>query len=216
MIIKLLKAKDEETVVLELEDNKKLYLSLEVVMKNGLRKGDELDEDLFNFLIIENQKYFIRKKAIDLIARRPHSAFELKIKLMNRKYDRDLIDSIIKDLIHKNILNDREFAIQYSAERTSLRKIGKQKIKSELIKKGIQNSIIEEVLENIDYVDDYENAVKLAEKKYKSLYNRKTPPEKIKNKIISFLLSKGYDYEIARQSVKKLNFLKKLGDDFDD
>nr|HRI47016.1 hypothetical protein [Ignavibacteriaceae bacterium] len=77
MIIKLLKAKDDETVVLELEDNKKLYLSLEVVLKNGLRKGDELNEDLFNFLIKENQKYFIRKKAIDLIARRPHSAFEL-------------------------------------------------------------------------------------------------------------------------------------------
>ncbi|HRI48158.1 MAG TPA: regulatory protein RecX, partial [Ignavibacteriaceae bacterium] len=164
----------------------------------------------------ENQKYFIRKKAIDLIARRPHSAFELKIKLMNRKYDKDLIDSIIKDLTQKNILNDREFAIQYSAERTSLRKIGKQKIKSELIKKGIPNSIIEEVLENIDYADDYENAVKLAEKKYKSLHNRKIPPEKIKNKIISFLLSKGYDYEIAKQSVKKLELTKNLGDDFED
>ncbi|MDP3829743.1 MAG: regulatory protein RecX, partial [Ignavibacteriaceae bacterium] len=155
MIIEQIRSKDGETIIVELEDKRKLYLSIEVVLKNGLRKGDNLDEDLFNYLIRENQKYFVRKKALDLLARRAHSTFELKIKLMQRKYERELIEELLRELTTKNFLNDKDFALQYVNERILLRKSGKQKLKAELIKKGIHQEIITEVISNLDIAEDF-------------------------------------------------------------
>jgi regulatory protein len=205
MIIEQIRSKDGETIIVELEDKRKLYLSIEVVFKNGLRKGDNLDEDLFNYLIKENQKYFLRKKGLDLLARRAHSSFELKIKLMQRKYERELIDELINELLSKNILNDKDFALQYAIERITIRKIGKQKLRAELIKKGIHQDIISEVIDSLDMAEDFENALLLARKKMKSLQNRKTEKKKSVQKIISYLLTKGYEYETAKIVVKRLD-----------
>lgn len=206
VIIEQIRSKDGETIIVELEDKRKLYLSIEVVLKNGLRKGDNLDEDLFNYLIRENQKYFVRKKALDLLARRAHSTFELKIKLMQRKYERELVEELLRELTSKNFLNDKDFALLYVNERILLRKTGKQKLKAELIKKGIHQEIITEVISNLDIAEDFENALLLAQKKMKSLLNRNTDKKKITPKIISFLLTKGYEYETVKMVVKRLNF----------
>jgi regulatory protein len=180
---------------------------VEAVLKNGLRKGDNLDEDLFNYLIRENQKYFIRKKALDLLARRAHSTFELKIKLMQRKYERELIEELLAEFLSKNILNDKEFALQYAIERIALRKIGKQKLKGELIKRGIHQEIISEVIGSLDIAEDFENALLLAKKKLKSLSNRGIDKKNTLPKIISYLLTKGYEYETAKMVVKRLDII---------
>ena len=49
-ILRLLK-KDENNVIVYLDNGEKLYLSKEVVLSNGLRKNQEISEDHFSFLI---------------------------------------------------------------------------------------------------------------------------------------------------------------------
>lgn len=62
MKIERVVAKDDENVIIFLDDGNKLFLSYEVFIKNRLKKDIEISEDWFSFLIKENQKYFIKKK----------------------------------------------------------------------------------------------------------------------------------------------------------
>jgi len=46
---------------------------------------------------------------------------------------------------------------------------------------------------------DLENAMKLARKKYELLLKRNLEPRELRNKLSTFLFSKGFDYELIRE-----------------
>jgi regulatory protein len=198
-IEKVLK-KDEKNVTLILDNNEKLFLSYEVYLKSGLRKNEEISDSRFSILIEENQLFHIRQKAFRLLGRRQHSAFELKLKLKQKRYNEQLIDRVINQLRNSNYLNDLEFAKTFTEENIKNKLWGQRKIEAELIKKGIDREIITQIInEKFSDSDQFDNAIELARKKYKSLLDRNTNKEKIKSKLISFLLSRGYNYDTVKK-----------------
>jgi regulatory protein len=198
--------KDDNNVVVHLDNGEKLFLSYEVLLKNGLKKNDEISEDRFSFLVGQNQLYFIKQRAARYLARRLHSVNELKIKLRQKGYENTLIDEVISDLRSKNYLNDYEFASQYADENIRNKSWGENKLKAELIKKGVPGSVISRVLEEkiSSGEEETEAAIALAVKKLKVLSSRSLEPRKLKEKLISFLLSKGYSYDAASRAVSNV------------
>ena len=77
MVIAKIQKKNDNNVIVLLDNDQKLFLSYEVLLKNGLRKGSEISESHFDFLVKENQKYFIKQKAYLLLGKRLHSVYEL-------------------------------------------------------------------------------------------------------------------------------------------
>lgn len=213
MIIEKISKKDERTVVIHLNEGEPLFLSYEIFLKNGLRKNDEISEDRFLFLIEENRKYYIKQKAINYIARRMHSIYEIKTKLMQKGYEKRLIEPVLTEMAEKNILDDKAFALQFAEEKIRLKLWGKSKLRAELMKKGIAREIIDEVLfEIFPEGNDIEKAITLAEKKIGGFSFKNLPAEKKKLKLFSFLSSRGYDYETIKIVSEKL--LKNDEDEF--
>ena len=197
--------KDEKNVVVYLDNEEKLFLTYEVLLKNGLRKDRDIPADHFQFLIRENQKHHIKQKAFSYIGRRHHSAFEIRTKLRQKKYDKDLIEEIISDLTENKYIDDLEFARLFADENIRLKLWGKNKIKGELIKKGVDQGIISQVLnEKFPGGNDLENAAELVMKKYRTLQKRKLDELKLKQKLYAFLSSRGYDYETSKEAVEKI------------
>ncbi|MCL5031231.1 MAG: recombination regulator RecX [Bacteroidetes bacterium] len=197
--------KDEKNVVIFFDNEEKLFLSYEIFLKNGLKKNDEISESRFSLLIEENQKFHLKQKAFRLLGRRHHSSFELKVKLKQKGYDENFINEIINDLKSNGYLNDYEFALVYAEENIKNKYWGKKKVEAELFKRGIERNIIAQVVkENFPSNDDLSNAVELGKKKLNSLLTRKIEKEKIRTKLYSFLLSKGYDYEICKKVIEAL------------
>lgn len=197
--------KDESNVVIYLDNDEKLFLTYEVFMKNGLRKNDEIPADHFQLLIRENQKYHIKQRAFSYIGRRHHSVSELRTKLRQKKYDNDLIEEIIDELLANKYLDDLEFSRLFADENIRLKLWGKSKIISELIKRGVNSEIVTEILnEKFPEGNDLDNAVLLARKKYKTLQKRNLEEMKLKQKLYAFLSSRGYDYETSKQAVDKI------------
>lgn len=197
--------KDSDTVSLTLDNGEKLFLSYEVFLKNGLRKGKEISEDLFSFLIRENKKYFIKAYSLKLLSRRLHSSFEINVKLRQRKYDNELIGEVINELIANRIIDDYKFAVQYSDENIRNKLWGKTKVRSELIKRKIDSEIIDKVLElKFPAGNDLELAVELGRKKIKMLSYKNLDNQQLKQKVILYLYSKGYDYDTGKQALDKL------------
>ena len=206
MIITRIEKKDNTNVIIYLDNGEKIYLAYEVILKNGLRKGVEISESHFHLLITENQKYFIKKKAYDYLGKRIHSAYELRTKLLRKKYDSDLINEIIDELKIGKYVDDSKFAGIFTEEKIKLKSWGKTKLKSELAKRGITSDIISNVLLEIFplELEEFELAFQLAEKKFDSLKNRNLEKRKLIQKMYSFLLSKGYNFDISKKVVEKL------------
>jgi len=195
--------KDDVSVIVYLDNQEKLYLSYEVFLQNRLRKDMEISEDGFSFLVRENQKYFIKRKAFDYLGRRLHSYNELRLKLLRKKYDKELISEVLDSLGEKKFIDDYEFGKQYAEEKIRLKSWGKNKIKSELFRKGIPAGIIDEIVNKEDSSSS-ENAEALAKKKIKVLSGRNYEKRVLSSKLYSYLLSKGYEYDIIREVIKKL------------
>jgi regulatory protein len=202
--IQKISKKDSKNVAVKFDNDEVLFLAYEVLVKYGLKKNDELSEDYISFLIKENRSYFIKQAAFRIIGRRPHSKKELSLKLYKKGYEKELIEETLKNLSENNYLDDFKFALQFTDEKS--RKLwGKIKLKTELIKKGISSEIIERILnEKFSEDDNLSSALQLAERKLSLLSERNVPENKIQNKIISYLLSKGYEYETAKRTVDLL------------
>jgi regulatory protein len=206
MVIAKIQKKNDNNVIVFLDNDQKLFLSYEVLLKNGLRKGSEVSESHFDYLVKENQKFFIKQKAYNLLGKRLHSVYELRTKLRQKKYDADLIQLTIDDLLNSRYLDDIKFAEMYSEEKLRLKLWGKTKLKSELMKKGISSAIITAVLEEKfpPAEEELENASQLVKKKYSQLKNRNMEHHKLVKRLYAFLISRGYSYDVSRQAIEKI------------
>ena len=142
MIINRIVKKGKKDVTIHFDNDKFLILAVEVFLKSGLRKGDELSDDRFSALIEENKLFHIKQKAFRLLGRRQHASSELRRKLWQRDYEQKLIDKVIDDLSKSGYLNDKEFIREFVAEKSKSKKWSSNKIKSELLRKGIDQKLI--------------------------------------------------------------------------
>lgn len=197
--------KGNSDVKIELDSGDVLYLSYEIFFKSGLRKNDEISSDRFPLLIEENKIYHIKQKAYRLLARRMHAGFELRQKLTQKEYPRNLIDRVIDELLDKKILNDYEFANQFADENIKNKLWGEKKLIAELYKKGINKQIISDVVfDKFPKGSNSNNADQLAVKKLKQLAYKNLDRIKLMQKIVTFLLGKGYDFETAKQAAENV------------
>ena len=205
MIINRIVKKGAKDIIIHFEDDEFLILALEVFLKSGLKKNDELSDDRFSFFVRENRLYHIKQRAFRYLGRRLHSASELRTKLRQKGYEIEMIDQVIGELRDKSYLDDTEFASVFIEEKFKSKMWSERKLKSELIKKGISSSVISDVLSKKFSKDvNYNNALTVSLKKYKILQERNLDLQTTKKKLISFLNSRGYNYETIKQVCDKI------------
>jgi regulatory protein len=98
----------------------------------------------------DTQNKDIRRKAMDLLARREHSVAELRRKLLAKGYAQLAVDEQLRLLEQENLLSDQRFAESYVNFR-SKKGFGPVRIRLELKEKGVNATLIEEYLDNNDY-----------------------------------------------------------------
>ena len=205
MKIERVSRKDEKNVSVYFDNGERLILSEDTFYNSGLRKGDEISEDRFSFFIEQNILYHIKQRAFSYLARRFHSERELLIKLKQKSYEERLIKLVLNELREKSFIDDQVFANHFIEEKLKKKRWGKNKIRAALFSKGVSASIIDEVLKSFDSEEDQnEAAIGLVQKKYENLKKRETDNRKLKQKLIAFLLSRGFEYEISVEVVSKI------------
>ncbi len=83
---------------------------------------------------------------MDLLARREHSALELRNKLVQRDFDEALIELVLSGLQQDNLQSDSRFTEAYINHRINAG-VGPFKISHEMRQKGIDEGLIETFLE---------------------------------------------------------------------
>jgi regulatory protein len=205
MKIEKIAKKNSRDVVIKFDNQSELVINYEIFLKGGLRKGYEVSPDRFSLLVEENEKHKIKMEAINFLAKRIHSEKELRTKLLRKKHKLEMINEIINELKEKELVDDYKYAIIYTEEKVRTKLWGEKKIKSELMKKGINADILSDVItEKFPEGNDIESAVELASKKIKSLSYRNLEKRKLAEKVYAFLASRGYDYGTSKEAVEKV------------
>ena len=90
-----------------------------------------------------------RRIALGLLARREHSALELRHKLCARGFDADLVASLLRGLGDEGLLSDARFAESFVRTRCD-KGYGPLRIRGELRERGIDSDTIEACLDSDD------------------------------------------------------------------
>tara|TARA_R110001583_G_scaffold43690_3_gene138896 strand:- start:2201 stop:2671 length:471 start_codon:yes stop_codon:yes gene_type:complete len=131
---------------------------------------------------------------------RCHKEIEQKL------YDINMIpeakEKIILHLLQHNFLNEERFAKAFVRGKFSIKKWGKIKIINELKFKNISVYNIKSSLKEINNEDYLETLQKIAEKKLPLI--KESNLFKKRNKLATFLISKGFESELVFKIVKTL------------
>ena len=144
--------------------------------------------------------------AYRFLSYRPRSKKEVERKLKEKKISGENIVSIISLLEKNNYLNDREFTLNWVKYRMENRPLGRRSLEYELREKGVDSEIIKDSLDEVytGEFDEYEVAVRLAEKKISSLNKRKIEDNVIKRRLFSYLQRKGFSYDTIERVIENI------------
>jgi len=196
--------KTSRDVHIVFESGEELVIRYDLFVKNGLRNGDNLDDDRIVSLKKGNDIFLAKERAFNILSKRNNSSGEIKRKLLQRKFDKDTIAEAVKDLTTSGFLDDEKFAREYLEEMLKFKAVGLNKIRSDLYSKGIKKEIIDSVLSEKSDKDEAENAFKLAVKKMNTSFIKETETKKQKQKLYSFLFSKGFEHSTIEAVIKKI------------
>ncbi|MEI3337732.1 MAG: recombination regulator RecX [Clostridium sp.] len=177
-------------------------VSNELIYKENLKVGMIIDEEKLKKIAYEENLINCKETALKIIERSYKTKKEMEKRLLEKGYNLEEINETLKFLERYNFINDESYTKAFIKNKTKTQ--GKQKIKYALKNKGVSEEIIEEELSNLDMKKEKENANILALKKYNILIKRENDKYKIKEKIIRFLISRGYNYEVAKDAVKEM------------
>ena len=169
-------------------------ISLELVVKEHLKVGMEIDESKLSELILEDEKGKALAKSVKYIGSNLKTEKQLRDYLKKKDYNPTTIDYVIDKLKEYDYLNDENFAKAYIL--TYSKKYGKLKLKSQLKMKGIKDSIIDSLLEDVQ-----SDSIDLVAKKY--MKNKDLTYENLQ-KLMRFLYSRGYEFDDINSCVNRL------------
>jgi len=89
------------------------------------------------------------QSAMNMLARREHSVFELTRKLQQKDFPSELINEVIERLVADRLLSDERFAEAYVRMR-SARGYGLQRISMEMQERGVASELISHAIEQCD------------------------------------------------------------------
>ncbi len=195
--------------VLELDDGRRLNLHEEVIVKNKLHVGLELDPKRLAEWIYEADIKLAYDRALTYLSYRSRSRKELADYLAKKEYSKRVIEAVIEKLVDYKFIDDQGFAQRWVRDRTSGKPVGKRYIENELRNKGIDQELIDQALADIDQESEYNRALVLGQK----YFNRHKDLEKqaLRGKIGQALMRRGFDWETTSRVINKL--VSQLEDD---
>jgi len=202
MIVKKIRQKRIGVLII-FEDFESQVLNKDVFNKSGLFVGADLSENELNKLLRLSAEIDVKTKAYQLLARRSHSVLELRMKLLKKQFDKEIVSATLNSLLENHYLDDKKFAFLFADEKIRKKNYSVNKVKAELFKRGISKPIINEIIEK--YQDDeiiLKNIRNLSDKKILFLQHKYSDEQVIKQKTFEYLSRKGFEAEKIKAILK--------------
>lgn len=180
--------------LLEIESGCSVSVHEDVLVTYGLYKGMAVDEEQIAAWCEADERNKVRQAAYRYLSYRPRTAWELKKHLQRQQWRSVMIDQIVNELQEVGYLDDRAFAVEWVKQRGKQKGLGPQRLRQELVNKGVAESLIEEALHQWDEEEERQRAMEIAKRRY--LRIEQEPWPKIERRLGSYLARRGYSMTV--------------------
>ncbi len=182
-------------------------VSDETLLRLALRTGDEIGPETLKALRQTEELFHAKGVALRYLSSRPRTERELRDKLREKEFADDEIARTIGDLREAGLVNDGEFARMFIRDALALKPVGKSVLRRKLLLLGVEKSLVDEAIEEgFAQVDMHgivlEAARRFLAKSTKARHNE--DPRKKRARLTSFLLRRGYPWDVVRPIISSL------------
>ena len=143
------------------------------------------------------------ESALRLLNYRERSIKELEGRLLEKHYSPPTIDAVIKRLLELDLLDDGKFARLWARSRIQFKPRSAWLISRELREKGIEEEVIQQVIEEeLTPEQELEAAMSLAEKQARRY--RSEDPEKAREKLFAYLARRGFSPDMIWKCLEEV------------
>ena len=170
-------------------------LGVSALIAAKLRVGQMLTADDLKRLEAEEAFATAHEKALRFLEPRPRSAAEVKQHLAKKKIAAEVIEQVIARLTDAGLLDDAAFAKYWVENRENFKPRAARALRFELKRKGLANTDIAEAVGEIDESESAYRAGLARAQRWRDLEHRA-----FLEKLIAFLVRRGFSYEVAKQA----------------
>ena len=192
--------KKKRLYLLELDNDQKLYITEDTIVKFFLSKDKEISEEELREIKEFAQYSYGKNLALYHLSFKARTTKEVRDYLIKYEIDSEIIDKVVHHLKEKKWLDDRQYARNVIEANLLSGDKGPVLLEQKLQQKGILKSIIQEILTNYDFTEVIDRTTKKLLKKYQGKY----PLKAIETKIIQGLIAKGFTYSQAKIASQNL------------
>ena len=173
-------------------------VSIESIIKNGLKVGQHVDAKELTCLLEENERAEALSKAADYISKALKTKKQVKDYLVRKGYSEEVAWYCIDKLKEYNYIDDQEYSRRY-IESVSKNQ-GKKLMAYKLMAKGVKKEDIESAYNETE-IDSKQNAKNVAVKYLRN----KTIDKETLAKTYRYLISRGFSYDEASYAISELD-----------
>ena len=152
--------------------------------------GDDIYDSL-RLIVVKRAKL----RAMHLLSDMGRTESQLRTKLKQGGYEEDAVEAAIRYVKSFGYINDMEYARSFIDSRKDRK--SKKELYAALLQKGVPAEIVEQVFEEADYGEkDSRQAIEALMRK--KSYNPETADVKEKQKMMGYLMRKGFSYQDVR------------------
>jgi len=201
-----IQARDKNRVNVSVDGKYRFSLDVFQLSDLGIRVGNEYTDEELVALEQESQFGKVYGRALEYCLMRPHSAKEVRDYLyrktrptrtktgeMRDGVSPEVTKRVFDRLVEKNYINDENFARYWVENRSLLKGASKRKLTAELRTKGVEQSIIEQLLNESERTDEDELQKVIAKKR------SKYPDDQ---KLMAYLARQGFSYDDIKSALE--------------
>ena len=177
--------------------NGKYSFSLDIsqVVEMGVKVGREINEKELEEFQKASEFGKLYQRTLEWVLIRPRSEREardyLNKKTFEKKLNKDYVDTVVERLKEKKYIDDKKFAEYYVENRFVINGISQKRLKKELNKKCVCDSVISEVLGVRNDEDEIRKIIIKKQGKYDD------------EKMMAYLCRQGFSYDLVKNVMEE-------------
>lgn len=181
------------------DNERKLYLHIDIITDFGISKGMEIERAELKKIVYASNFRRAYEYALYRLDYRDYSAQEIYEKLLETYKNETLCLEVVKKLARAGIINDERYAEKLARKLVESKKYGFRRAKREMMQKGLAEDTVNNALGLYDEVYE-ENIMCLVRGKYSRYLtdiSDRNSVEKAKNALVRY----GYSYDEINRAV---------------
>ena len=184
----------------------KFSISVNAWIENRLHIGDTITDEQIESIHKTDGPNLAFMQIVNYLGYGEKTEKQVLKKLFEKGYDDFSSTQAIQKAKELNYINDERYTEEYISKIAIPKKMGKQKILTALIQRGISKDIIQDKLSELYDEDEMSDFVyTMAVKKCQQLQEKGNNPRQAQQKVYQFLLSKGFSYETVSHIISLLH-----------